>query len=323
MLPSHPHNARRALAALAGVVALPLGVPGDVAGLATAGNAGSLQATDTVEDVAPELREQAPGDLSPQCLGATICRIKNRMFTGSRDWTPQYCETIAAGVLASARKHDLNPALLLAVMINESDLNEKAFAEHERDGRLYAKDSGLMGIRCVVDDQGKCTNGGVKGRTWKSVMDPLTNIELGARELARYRDGAGVERVTIRKRDKSGRVTELKKFKTCHHRTHAYWAHYNHGPLYIDKGFARHYPHRVAVLYHALAQALKLRAPELERGPITIADPGLRKRTIDRPVEPRYRQLCQIIQSTSGTCGDVVSTSWPNRPSDRGSGRAN
>jgi hypothetical protein len=332
LLPSPTHTARRALAALAGVVALPLGVPGDVAGLATAASA----TTDADATAAPpehEAHEGGDGQLSARCVGATICQIKRHMFSGQRGWTPEYCEKIAAGVLASARKHDLNPALLLAVMINESDLNEKAVGEHKRNGRVYAKDSGLMGIRCLVDDHGTCTNGGVRGRTWKSVMDPLTNIELGARELARWRDGAGVERVTVRKRDSSGHVTEKNKFVTCHHRTHAYWAHYNHGPIYIDKGFARHYPHRVAVLYHALARTLKLRAPELEHGPITINDPGLRPRTVDHPVEPRYRQLCAIIESAHGTCGDVVSSAWPGAEGTRtlarhtidssGSGRPN
>lgn len=326
LLPSPAHTARRALAALAGVVALPLGMPGDVAGLASAAVLGD--ASEAAAQLADSAAEHDAHDgatdaqLSPHCLGATICQIKQKMFSGKRNWTPEYCEKIATGVLASARKHDLNPALLLAVMINESDLDEKAVGEHERNGRVYAKDSGLMGIRCLVDDHGTCTNGGVKGRTWKSVMDPLTNIELGARELARWRDGAGVERVTVRKRDRSGHVTEQHKFVACHHRTHAYWAHYNHGPLYIDKGFARHYPHRVAVLYHALAQTLKLRAPELDHGPITISDPGLRPRTIDRPVEPRYRELCAIIHKANGTCGDMISTAWPTARAT-GSGRAN
>lgn len=254
--------------------------------------------------------DQDQGPLSERCLTATICEMKRKMFAGNR-WSPEFCQTVARGVLASSRAHDLNPALLLAVMLNESSLDDKAVAVHERNGAVYAKDSGLMGIRCVVDDHGKCVNGGVKGRTWKSVMDPLTNIELGARELARYRDGAAVERITVRKRDSRGHITETTRYVSCHHRTHAYWAHYNHGPLYIDKGFARHYPHRVGVLYYALAQALKLPAPELERRPITIHDPGLRPRTADRPVEPRYRELCAIIQGTSGSCGDVVSLRTP------------
>ena len=41
----------------------------------------------------------------------------------------------------------------------------------------------------------------------------------------------------------------------CTHANHAFWAHYNHGPRYIDHGPARHYPHRVAVIDHALASA--------------------------------------------------------------------
>src|SRR5204863_57576 len=120
-----------------------------------------------------------------------------------------------------------------AVMLNESDMNEKAVVTTMHGGQVYAKDSGLMGIRCVVDKHGRCMNGNVRGLYWKSVMDPLTNIDLGAHELATWRDGAGVEQVTVHVRDQWGHIRPKTKYVTCPHKTHAYWAHYNHGPRYI------------------------------------------------------------------------------------------
>src|SRR4029077_20036879 len=84
----------------------------------------------------------------------------------------------------------------------------------------------------------------------------------------------------------------------CPHRTHAYWAHYNHGPRYIDKGYPRHYPQRIAVLDHALATVMNTPAPELAMGRITIHAPGKRERTPDRPMEPRFKKLTgQILSS--------------------------
>src|SRR4029079_670329 len=118
LLPSPTHTARRALAALAGVVALPLGIPGDVAGLATAASITAAPSDDAHEAATTSMTPlTTDGPLSARCLGATMCQSKGHMFSGKRDWTPEYCEKIATGVLASARKHDLNPALLLAVML--------------------------------------------------------------------------------------------------------------------------------------------------------------------------------------------------------------
>ena len=76
-------------------------------------------------------------------------------------------------------------------------MNEKAARAYTRNGRIYAKDGGLMAIRCMPDDKERCTNGNVRGVAWKDLMDPTTNIELGARELAHWREGGGVVRKTI------------------------------------------------------------------------------------------------------------------------------
>ena len=246
-----------------------------------------------------------PQGLSEDCLASAICGVKSQVRWKTSAWAPQFCHDVAHGVLAAAEKYQLSPTLLLAVMINESDLDEKAYRESRRGDRVYAKDSGLMGIRCLLDGRGRCKNGHVRGMAWKTLMDPLTNIDVGAHELAGWRT-AGVTRTTVRVRSGGALITR-DKLVTCKHRTHAFWAHYNHGPFYIDHGPARHYPHRVAVIDYALARMLGVDAPELapaER--ITIRDPGQRARTPDRPVEERYRKLCGQIHHVDGICSSVA-----------------
>jgi hypothetical protein len=259
-------------------------------------------------DGKPALTASAPSqqasEASPseECLANTICSIKDRVRWRSAAWKPQFCQKIAHAVLQSSQHHQVPPALLLAVMINESDMNETTFRTTVRNGAIYAKDGGLMGIRCIVDKQGRCTNAHVRGMLWKEVMDPATNIELGARELAHYRDGGGVATVTLRTRNSSGKIEAHQKNVPCAHKTHAYWAHYNHGPRYIDHGSARHYPHRIGVLYYSLARTLNADTTEVTSTRLTMIDPGKRPRTYDRPVELRYQKLCQAIRESKSAC---------------------
>lgn len=269
-----------AVATLAGVLAGP-------AHLASAQTDG-VQAQAQTQNAAPATKPEATDADSlptPQCLAKTICALKDRLRWQSPAWSPAECQRVADGVLSSARRHHLSPTLLLAIMINESDMNEKAVRLTYKDNELYAKDSGLMGIRCVVNKKDQCTNNKVHGMSWKQLMDPVTNIETGARELAYWQ----------------------RPDAPCAHKNHAFWAHYNHGPRYIEKGFPRHYPHRVAVLDHALATVLNSPAPELsDPTRITIQDKGRRPRTPDRPLESRHRKLCAQILETAGTCSALA-----------------
>ena len=252
-------------------------------------------------DVAASTAGQAtPEQDGNACLVRTICSVKQTIRWQSPAWTPSECQRIADAIAASAKKYDLSPTLLLAIMINESDMNEKAFRASLREGKVYAKDGGLMAIRCVLDRKDHCVNGNVRGLAWKQLMDPVTNIEVGARELAYWRDGGGVASRTVRLRDGS----EVTKNGPCHHQTHGWWAHYNHGPRYIDKGYPRHYPHRVAVLDHALATVMNVDPPELKQR-ITIHDPGKRERAIDRPLEARFKKLYKQILSAA-TCSPLA-----------------
>ena len=246
-----------------------------------------------------------PARAGDSCLARTICSVKERIRWQTPAWTPSQCRKIADAVTTSAARYQLSPTLLLAVMINESDMNERAVRPTFHGNQVYAKDGGLMAIRCIVDKNDHCTNGLMKGMAWKDMMDPVTNIELGAKMLAHYRDGAGVTRTTIRKRDAQGQIVTVTKDVPCRHKTHAYWAHYNHGPRYIEKGYPRHYAHRVAVLDHALASVMNVRAPELTGNRITIHDPGKRERTLDRPMEPRFKKLCSQIRD-AGSCAPLA-----------------
>jgi len=282
---------------------------GATAAFAGGASSNHVQAATPADTPAPAAASDGASGLDPRvpsdaCLAKTICAAKERIRWQTPAWTPSECRHIADAVSTSAKKHDLSPSLLLAIMVNESDMNEKSARVYTRDGQVYAKDGGLMAIRCLLDDHDRCTNGNVRGLAWKDLMDPTTNIELGARELAHWRDGGGVAKKTIVKRDAAGHLETITKDVPCEHKTHAYWAHYNHGPRYIDKGYPRHYPHRIAVLDHAFATVMNVPAPELE-GRITIRDPGKRERTVDRPLEPRYKKLYDQILS-GGTCSALA-----------------
>ncbi len=263
---------------------------------------------------AEEEGEDATGDA---CLARLLCDLKRRVRpgkSGARAWTPEFCQTLAAGVREAAERHDLDPALLVAVMINESDLDEAAVRLGRTRGRL-AKDSGLMGIRCVLD-RGRCTNALVDGLPWRKVMEPVTNVELGARYLAHYRDGAGRSRVKLRVRGEDGQPRVVEKSVRCRHRDHAYWAHYNHGTRYIARGPARLYPHHVAVLYAAVARALGREEATAGSRRLAVLDVHGRP----RGVGPRHREWTGLIRAAGGACPAPATSTSAFAASEEGTG---
>jgi hypothetical protein len=292
------NSVTNAIAAFAGMVAFPLAIPTQHVhpGLRVGASTNSPPAEGSAKSEPPEPSET--------CLANMICEVKDRIRWRTPAWKAAYCSRIAHAVHEASQRHNISSSLILAVMINESDMNENAVRTTMRGGTLYAKDGGLMGIRCIVDKHGRCINGHVRGLHWKEVMDPVSNIEIGARELAHWRDGGGVTSVTMRTRDSHGILRTKQKIVPCTHKTHAYWAHYNHGPHYIDHGSARHYPHRIAVLYYALSRAMNVDTSVLTSMRLTVNDPGKRPRTADRPVEARYQKLCQAIRGVGPMCSD-------------------
>jgi hypothetical protein len=241
------------------------------------------------EPPAPPAVAPAPADTA---LADTLCRLHERVSHRPDPWTAGFCDSLATAVKVAAARHGLSPALLVAVMINESDLDARA-ARVYRSGGAVAKDSGLMGIRCRLDGHGRCTNALVQGMTWRQVMDPITNVELGARYLALYRDGAGRSRISVAVHRPDGSVQVTEKSVPCRHRDHAYWAHYNHGTHFINKGSARFYPNHVAVLEQALSETLGIEG-ELPASPrYTLT--GLQR--AERAGARRYVDLCRIIRA--------------------------
>lgn len=249
------------------------------------------------------LRSEKP---TASCLASTICAIKQRVRWRTAPWSAAYCQRIAESVLQEAGRQKLSPALLLAVMINESSLDAYATRATMKDNAVYARDGGLMGLRCIVDRSERCLNGSLRGMRWTDVLKPEINIALGARALAYWRDAGGLVERSTRVRTPSGEVTARRSYRRCSHKDHAYWAHYNHGERYIDRGPARHYPHRIGVLYYALARAMSLDTSALTSMPLSVSDAGRRPRTADRPVEPRHVSLCRSISSIGPVCAEVL-----------------
>jgi hypothetical protein len=249
----------------------------------------------------PELEPLSPAGVQPSVLAAALCATKESVRWHAAAWSPQMCHAVAAAVITAAVKHQLSASLILGVMLNESDLDENVVTKYRAGGRVYAQDSGLMGVRCVFDGAGRCANGVVRGMTAAQTTEFATNIDLGAQILARARAGDGVEKRVVRQQLADGEIVTTTKLVRCRHKNHAWWAHYNHGSFYIAHGFARHYPQRVAVLSYAWAQSLGLPHEELFGHPLTVTDPGQRPRTADQPVERRFRVLVDKIYSATGT----------------------
>ena len=104
---------------------------------------------------------------SLDCLARTLCEVKDKIRWQTPRWSNDECRALAGEILKASRAHDVSPTLLLAVMINESDLNEKAIRVTFHGPKVYARDGGLMGIRCLPDAHDRCTNGYVRGLPWR------------------------------------------------------------------------------------------------------------------------------------------------------------
>jgi hypothetical protein len=242
------------------------------------------------------------------CLPKLVCKVKNRIRWRTPAWDETTCQSVATAIQEAAERHDLHPHLILGTLVNESELDEKAHRDTYIGGHLYAKDGGLGGVRCVLGQDGKtCTNFLVRGVTWKKLMEPATNIEVTAQILAYFRDGGATTRKIVQTTDRRGRQRAVYRAVPCQHKTHAWWAHYNHGPAFIDRGPARHYPHRVAVLYAALLRAAGEPMTTELGGTITMTDKGQKPRTLDRPVGDRQRRLVAHIMESQDACRAIAS----------------
>jgi hypothetical protein len=107
-----------------------------------------------------------PRDVS----AAQVCQVQNALRWQRPAWSAQRCCDVAAALSILPEK-----AELLAVMANESNMNEKAI----RWAGPRTCDVGATGIRCILGDNGKCTNGAARGYTVAQLQDPLVNVRVG------------------------------------------------------------------------------------------------------------------------------------------------
>ena len=91
----------------------------------------------------PDSDTDAGGEVhADTCLARTVCSVKEKIRWQTPAWTPSQCGRIADAVATSAKRHDLSPTLLLAIMVNESDMNEKAARVYTREARSMRRTAG-------------------------------------------------------------------------------------------------------------------------------------------------------------------------------------
>ena len=117
---------RGAVAVFAGAMAFPAALP--------------ARMVPRTEIHTPAVASSSPerGMPTEDCLSNTICAVKDRVRWRVSAWKPAFCQKIAHAVLESAERYQIPPALILAVMINESDMNEVTFRTTVRNRAIYA-----------------------------------------------------------------------------------------------------------------------------------------------------------------------------------------
>ena len=120
-----------------------------------------------------------------QVTTALVCAVQHVIRWKDEPWTDRECEVQAQAFTASGQRWGFNPLQLLAMDIIESDMRPNV--QREDRGAL---DVGEMAVRCKLGPDGKCTNRPVKGLTPAQLMDPATNIDMGARILRELHGGS-------------------------------------------------------------------------------------------------------------------------------------
>lgn len=100
-----------------------------------------------------------------------VCAAKSAIAWKVQPWSPEKCAAVAGALNSTAM-----PMTFLAIAVNESDLTDRAIAWHGRD----IADVGLLGIRCVLGPDRRCTNGPAAGYTVAQLRDAVTNIAVGS-----------------------------------------------------------------------------------------------------------------------------------------------
>jgi len=106
---------------------------------------------------------------------ALVCTVAHAL---RQPWQADRCQAVAAA-LATTRE----PATMLAIAVLETGM--RPTKRHLRNGPKVV-DVGLLGVACRLR-RGHCTNWPVRGMTVAELQDTRTNIEAGARVLAKKR----------------------------------------------------------------------------------------------------------------------------------------
>jgi len=106
---------------------------------------------------------------------ALVCEVQDAIRFREAAWTPAKCERVADAVNATA-----SPMDVAGICVNESDMRERVIAWHGPN----VADVGIMGVRCILGTDHRCTNGPAKGFTIAQLQKAETNIRVGAAILA-------------------------------------------------------------------------------------------------------------------------------------------
>lgn len=99
-----------------------------------------------------------------------VCRVQRAIRWKAPPMPEETCLAIAEVCMQTPV-----PRLLFAMAINESDLRPRATARTS----TVVSDRGLLGIRCVLNDDGVCSVGPARGYTPEQLLDPKINIRVG------------------------------------------------------------------------------------------------------------------------------------------------
>lgn len=109
-----------------------------------------------------------------------VCQVQEAIRHQRQSWDRGKCKQVAA-----AMNQTLHPRMTLAIAILESRLRPDAFV----DVRPGVADVGLMGVRCVLGEEGQCSNGPAKGITIDELKDAVTNVQV-AGEIMKQKQAA-------------------------------------------------------------------------------------------------------------------------------------
>jgi len=229
----------------------------------------------------PKPDASPPKNVDDLCFAESLCAFKEAIRWKTPKWEHSMCYRIANAIIREEHTYGIPRDFQLAIMINESDMNEKAMKEVVKDGRVVARDGGLMGIRCKIGLDGRCSNLGSLRPA--DVMRPEINIHLASRKLASLRDRS-----------------------RCLHRDHPWFAHYNWGDKVFTTGTPKRYPLRVAVLWKAIADKLALRRPEIDS--LRFSKDNGKLAMLDSPIGIRSKELVRKIrfQALYSCSGDAL-----------------